>query len=207
MNSMSTLATALRLVAFLVLVAAQAGCGGSDDADQPASTSKKKSPAATKPAPGPQGEDALANAVVVGKTVAPVMLKYDLAAKPQVGQPFEIALTFMPRQAADALEAEITGMPGLTVVTGGAARFEPVEHNGRYVTKVLANADAEGLYYIGIVAKMVSKVQTEARAFSVPVVVGKAAANLEKPAPATDSKGEAIEELPAKETTTEPTEG
>ena len=201
MNSTSSLTRALRLVAFLVLIAVQAGCGGSDDADKAAATSKKKSAMPAKPASGPHGEDALANAVVVGKAVAPVMLKYDIAAKPEVGQPFEVALTFLPRQAADALEAEITGMPGLTVVTGGTARFEPVEHNGRYVAKVLANADAEGLYYIGIVAKIVSKVHTESRAFSVPVAVGKPVSNLEKPAPATDAKGEGIEDLPAKETT------
>jgi hypothetical protein len=201
MNPTSTLARALQLLAFLLLIAVQTGCGGSDDADQATATTKKKTPTA-KPAPGPQGEAALANAVVVGKSVAPVMLKYDLTTKPEVGQPFEIALTFLPRQAADALVAEVTGMPGLTVVTGGAVRFEPVEHNGTYVAKVLANADAEGLYYIGIVAKMESKVQTETRAFSVPVVVGKpAAADAAKPAPATDSAGEPIEELPAKQTT------
>ncbi len=207
MNSTPTLTRALRLVAFVFLIAVQAGCGGgSDDSDHAASKAKDK-PAARKPAPGPTGDDALANAVVVGKAVAPVMLKYDLAAKPAVGQPFEISLTFLPRQAADALEAEITGMPGLTVVTGGTAHFESVEHNGRYVSKVLANADAEGLYYVGVVAKMVSKVQTETRAFSVPIVVGKPVANLEKPAATTDAKGEPIEEMPAKETTTKPAGG
>jgi hypothetical protein len=200
MNPTSTLARALRLLAFLLLIAVQAGCGSSDDADRATATAKKKAPT-TKKVPGPQGEDALANAVVVGKSVAPVMLKYDIQVKPEVGQPFEIALTFLPRQPADALVAEVTGMPGLTVVTGGAARFEPVEHNGTYVAKVLANADAEGLYYIGIVAKMESKVQTETRAFSVPVVVGKAVPAEARPAPATDSTGEPIEELPAKETT------
>jgi hypothetical protein len=198
MYSNSTLAGVLRLVAILALIAAQAGCGGSDDSDRAASAGKATS---TVRKPAPSGEDALANAVVVGKAVAPVMLKYDLPAKPAVGQPFEIALTFLPRQAADALDAEITGMPGLTVVTGGAVHFEPVEHNGRYVAKVLANADAEGLYYLGVVARMVSKVQTETRAFSVPVVVGKPAANAEKPAPATDASGEAIEDMPAKEET------
>jgi hypothetical protein len=206
MNSTPTITRALRLIAFLVLIAAQSGCGGSDDSDRAASQDKEKS-TARKAAPARTGDDALANAVVVGKAVAPVMLKYDLSAKPEVGQPFEIELTFLPRQAADSLEAEISGMPGLTVVTGGTAHFEPVEHDGRYVSKVLANADAEGLYYIGVVARMVSKIQTETRAFSVPVVVGKPAANLEKPAPATDAKGEPIEEMPAREDTTKPAGG
>ena len=51
-----------------------------------------------------------------------VDLKYDVLAKPDVGQPFEIELAFLPRLAADSLEVEVTGIPGLTLVSGGAAQ-------------------------------------------------------------------------------------
>jgi len=203
MKPTSTLSGALRLTALLALIAVQAGCGGSDDSGQAGTKNKKgSSPAKVKPAL--QGDEALANAVVVGKAVAPVMLKYDLTSKPEAGQPFEIAMTFLPRQAADTLEADISGMSGLTIANGASVRFPGVESNGRYVAKVLASADAEGLYYVGVVARMVTKVQTESRSFSIPVVVGKPVATLEKPAAATDAAGEAVEPMPAKETVSAP---
>jgi hypothetical protein len=66
------------------------------------------------------------------------------------------------------------------------------------VVKVLARVDAPGLYYLGVVARMVSKVQSEARTFSVPIVAGEVAA-AEKPAPKTDAAGEPVESLPAVE--------
>ena len=202
MNATSTLNGAVRLVALLALIAVQSGCGGSDETERAASNKKGNATAKVKPVP--KGDDALANAVVVGKAVAPVMLKYDLAVKPEAGQPFELALTFLPRQVADALEADISGMTGLTIASGGTVRFDGVENNGRYVAKVLASADADGLYYVGVVARMVTKVQTESRAFSIPVVVGKPAANLEKPAAATDAQGEPVEPMPAKESVSTP---
>jgi hypothetical protein len=71
------------------------------------------------------------------------------------------------------------------------------------VMRLLVNADGPGVYYVGIVARMVSKVQTDARTFSIPVVVGQVAAT-QKAAPATDAAGEAIESMPAVETTGEP---
>jgi hypothetical protein len=107
-------------------------------------------------------------------------------------------LTFLPRLAADRLEIEVTGIPGLTLVSGGTAAFDDVGSGDRHVTRVLARADAPGIFYIGIAAKMVSKVQTDARTFSIPIVVGAVAA-AEKPTPATDASGQAVESLPAVE--------
>ena len=126
---------------------------------------------AAAPAESPD-DKRMANAVVTGKTTAPVDLKYDVLAKPNVGQPFEVELAFSPRLPADALEVEVTGIPGLTVVSGGATRFEGVLAGDRHVAKVLVQADAPGIYYANVVAKMITQVQTEARTFSVPVVVG-----------------------------------
>ena len=49
-----------------------------------------------------------------------------------------------------------------------------------------------------VVAKVVTKVQTESRAFAVPIVIGSAPA-AEKPEPAKDATGQAIQSMPAKE--------
>ena len=140
----------------------------------------------------------MANAVATGKVGAPVDLKYDVLAKPDVGQPFEVELAFLPRLAADAMEIEVTGIPGLTVVSGGATRFEGVTAGERYVAKALVQADAPGIYYANVIAKMITQVQTEARTFSVPVVVGAVPA-AQKTEPAKDAAGEAIKSLPAVE--------
>jgi hypothetical protein len=140
----------------------------------------------------------MANAVSTGKTTAPVDLKFDLPAKPDVGQPFVIELAFMPRLPADVLEVEVAGNPGLALVDGGTARFDDVQSGSRHVLEVHARADAAGLYYLTVVARMVNKVQTEARTFSVPVAVGAVPA-AQKPTPARDASGQPIESMPAKE--------
>jgi hypothetical protein len=146
------------------------------------------------------GPDSLkANAVATGKTAAAVDLKYDVLAKPDPGMDFQIELVFLPRVAADSLEVEVTGIPGVAIVSGGTARFENVMAGERYPAPVVARADGPGLYYLGVSARMVNKVQTEARTFSVPVVVGAVAA-AEKPTPATDAEGQAVESMPAAET-------
>jgi hypothetical protein len=53
---------------------------------------------------------------------------------------------------------------------------------------------------------MITQVQSDVRTFSVPVVVGEVAA-AEKTAPATDATGQAIESMPASESTTKPVDG
>jgi hypothetical protein len=197
------LAAASRTLLVACLAAVLVACGGDDkSADQLDITpTRKNSGDQTAAATATPQEDRMATAVATGKTSAPVDLQYDLLSKPDVGQPFEIELVFLPRLAADTLEAEISAIPGLTLVSGGGAKFEPVVAGERYTAKVLVNADAAGIYYVNVVARMITKVQTDARAFSIPVVVGTAPA-AEKAAPAQDATGQAIQSMPAAETAT-----
>jgi hypothetical protein len=202
MTSNSFLRPLHRALALAALATLLAGCGrGGDEqaaepakkpAEQPAATAAKAPVAADDP------DSLKANAVTTGKTSAAVDLKYDVLSKPDPGQQFEVELVFLPRAAADSLEIEITSIPGITVVSGGTARFENVTAGERYPAPVVARADGPGLFYLGVAARMVSKVQTEARTFSVPVVVGAVSAP-EKPAPAADASGEAVESMPAAE--------
>jgi hypothetical protein len=186
------------MAAALLVTIAACGQGEEKKAAQPKEAKAKPTPTAAE-SPLPDDEDKkLANAVVTGKTTAPVDLQYDLSAKPALGQPFEIELTFRPRLSADVLEVEVTGIPGVTIVSGATGRFEAVRSGERHSVKVLARVDAPGLYYLGVAARMVTKVQSEARTFSVPIVVGEVAA-AEKPAPATDTSGDPVESLPAVE--------
>jgi hypothetical protein len=140
----------------------------------------------------------MASAVVSGKTSAPVELRYELATKPAIGQPLEIELAFLPTAPADALEVAVSGMPGLTVASGEAIKFEKVQSGETYTHKFLVQASGSGTYYVSVIAKMVSETRTEVRTFSVPVVFGTVPA-AQKPAPAKDANGEPIESMPATE--------
>ena len=201
MKKTSRSATASRILAVIALAAMLAACGRGEEqtAATPATPAAdgKAADAAAAPAESPD-DKRMAHAVATGKVAAPVDLKYDVLAKPDVGQPFEIELALLPRLAADALEVEVTGIPGLTVVSGGASRFEGITAGERYVAKVLVQADAQGIYYANVVAKMITQVQTEARTFSVPVVVGAVPA-AQKTQPQQDASGEAIQSMPAVE--------
>ena len=205
MNHRTSTVFFARAIALSLATALAAGCGGGKSDEEAASRTAKRD--ATAPAAEPAtegvaampGDEKLANAVLTSKTAAPVNLKYDIAAKPDVGQPFEVELTFLPRLAADALEVEISAVEGLTLVTSGGVRFDNVQAGERYTTKVLAQSAAAGMYYIGVAAKMTTKVQTEVRTFSIPVVVGTPAA-VEKPATVKEASGEVVEPMKAVET-------
>jgi hypothetical protein len=196
-----------RAVALSLAVAVAAGCGGKSDDEAAAEAAKAKvavKQAAEDAESGPAGDDRLANAVVVtGKSSAPVDLKYDITTKPAVGQPFEVELTFLPRVGADTLDVEVSAVEGLTLVGGSAMSFDMVQAGERYTTKVLAQSDVAGMYYIGVSAKMTTKVRTEVSGFSIPVVIGTPVAE-EKPAaaPTEGATGEAIESVPAAEPAT-----
>ncbi len=203
MNENCWTGAAARIFAVVALTAVLAACNRGDDQQAASKDTSAATNAATEAAAPPlesPDDKRMANAVATGKVGAAVDLKYDVLAKPDVGQPFEVELALLPRLAADALEVEVTGIPGLTVVSGGVTRFEGVMAGQRYVAKVLVQADAPGIYYANVVAKTITQVLTEARTFSVPLVVGAMPA-AQKIEPTKDASGEAIQSLPAEEST------
>jgi lipoprotein-anchoring transpeptidase ErfK/SrfK len=199
-NTLRCAAPPAALATALALMLAACGGGGEDPtAPVPASPEGKPTAPAARPRAAAETVDPkLATAVASGKTAAGVDLKYDLPAKPAPGQDFQVALVLLPRVPADALEVAVTGIEGLTVVSGAEARFEKVQSGETHTATVTVRAGRPGLYYLGVSAKMITQVQTEARAFSVPVVVGSVAA-AGKTAPATDASGQAVEPMPAEE--------
>ena len=203
MNHRMRTGTLASAIALSLATALTAGCGGKTDEEAAAKAPKSAARAsadqsAAKVDQARLADERLANAVATGKSTAPLDLKYDITVKPAVGQPFEVELTFLPRASADALEVEISAVEGLTLVGSSQVRFDNVQAGERYTTKVLAQSGAAGVYYIGVAAKMTTKVQTEVRNFSVPVVVGSPVA-AEKPAPEKDAAGKPVESMPAVE--------
>ena len=140
----------------------------------------------------------MANAVTDGKPGAAVDLRYDVPTKPDVNQPFTIDLVFDPRQPADSLDVEIPDAAGLTIDGERTVHFAPVEASQTYKMKLQLRGTQAGLYYVSVVTKLASKVQTDSRAFAVPVVIGTAPA-AEKPQPQKDASGQPVQPMPAKE--------
>jgi hypothetical protein len=203
---------AARAIALALLTGVlAAGCGGGDEeggeaagktakdasADVAAAPKKDAATGASVKLTDANGSR-MANAVADSKTTAPIDLLYDIPTKPEVGQPFTVELSVKPRLPADTLDVEIGDSPGITIEGDRAARFPDVQAGEPYTFKVQVRGDAPGLYYISVMAKMATKVQSEGRAFSVPVVIGSPVA-AQKPAPQKDASGQAIESMPAKE--------
>jgi hypothetical protein len=200
-------ATGFRRLALTTAAAVLAGalltaCGGGNDEEAAAAKAGMAKADKTAPAAPPANADEkherLAAAVVDSKTTAPIDMQYDVLAKPALGQPFEVEMTFTARLPADKLETEITEAPGLTLVGEKTATFSPVEGGQSYAAKVLVQGDNPGLYYIGVIAKMSTKVQTETRAFAIPVVIGDPP-SARKATPDQDASGQAVQSIPAQE--------
>lgn len=193
---------ALTAAAALLAGALVTACGGGKDEEAAVAESGKakvdETAPATPPASADEKHERLAAAVVDSKTTAPIDMRYDVLAKPALGQPFEVEMTFSARLPADKLETEITEAPGLTIVGEKTATFSPIEGGQSYSTKVLVQGDNPGLYYIGVIAKMSTKVQTETRAFAIPVVIGDPP-SAKKATPAQDATGQAVQSMPAQE--------
>ena len=130
-------------------------------------------------------------------------LQYELAPRPETGQPFTVQLAFVPRVPADSIDAQLSATPGLRITSAESVRFADVKPGERYTTEVMVVGDLPGLYYVGVVARMATQVQTDARSFSVPVVVGtrggRYPAAVAAPQPEADASGSAIVTLPAEE--------
>ena len=196
--------TAVALLAGVLAV----GCGSKDEGaaaeggtDKAAAKTAKQDADAKRAAATAAADDKTANlatAVADSKTSAPIDLKYDVLAKPDIGQPFEIELVFVPQVAADTLEVEVNDAPGLTLVGERAASFAPVTGGETYTHKVLLRGDNAGLFYVSVIAKVSTKVQSESRAFSIPVVIGTVPA-AQKTAPPSDASGQPIQSMPATE--------
>jgi hypothetical protein len=191
-----------RIVMGLVLMTictAIVGCGGKDEDPTRGATPK---PTATDSVPradqAAAARDARrpANAVTTGEAGAAVDLQYELAPRPETGQVFTVQLAFVPQVPADSIEAQLSATSGLRITSAESVRFADVQAGERYITEVLVVGDLPGLYYVGVVARMATQVQTDARSFSVPVVVGAPAAAAEPQADA-DASSSAIVTVPA----------
>ena len=200
----------MRGLAVVVVVGAMTtACGGGDDeaatkadnAAQVKSSESSEKPAAGKIGtvkPAGEGPSTMAAAVADAKTTAPIDLMYDLPTKPEVGQSFTVELAVKPRLPGDALDVEIGDSPGVVIEGERVSRFLNVEAGTPYKFTFRARGDTPGLYYIAVITKLSTQVESEGRAFSVPVVIGTPPA-AQKTEPQKDASGRPVQSMPARE--------
>jgi hypothetical protein len=175
-------------------------CSSDSDSEQVTATPPPPKPtAAAAPA---DDVSAMAKAVGDGKPGAAVTIRYDFSGKPAAGLPTDLEIAFIPNAGVDSLEATLTGMEGITLAGPVTASFNEVESGKPYRHKVSVLPDRTGVFYITVSINTQIAGSSLARTFSIPFVVGQPVKQ-QKPEPARDAKGEAIQSMPAQETKTE----
>lgn len=179
--------------ASLVLLAA---CGS-----EPEPAAAAPAPAPAKPLVAKTQEDetsSFAKAVGDGKPGAAVSIRYEFSGKPTIGTPTELDVALIPSAGVDSLEAKMSGMDGITLAGPLTASFNSVESGKVYRHKISVLPDRTGVFYVTVSVNTAIAGSTLNRTFAIPFVVGQPVAQ-QKPAPATDAKGEPIEPMQAEE--------
>ncbi|HSN69920.1 MAG TPA: hypothetical protein VLT59_00360, partial [Steroidobacteraceae bacterium] len=120
--------------------------------------------------------------------------------RPEPGQPVDVEVLLTASVGVDTLEATISGMEGLRVLSPAEPTFSATalaagDELRQTITLVPETA---GVYYASILVKTDGDTGLQARTFAIPLVVGAVAAAAEKPAE-TDAGGERIRSMPAQE--------
>jgi hypothetical protein len=171
-----------RLLPVLALAAALGATGcGSKSAPGVAGA-----PAATRPAPArkpPRPEDIVSPNMVAAvanskEAAATVQVKFELAARPQVGQPLEVALVIIPVVGTlEQVSGKVEGEEGLDVVSGATiaptdkpAMGTPIHHSFSIIPR------RDGVFVLNAVIATQAGGQTQSEAFSIPIIAGSGAA-------------------------------
>lgn len=191
--------TTTGILTALVAAALLSACG-SEEAAAPEAAS---TPAPAAPRPVLNSSDPvarMARAVSTAKTGAAVEMRYEILSKPVLGTPFDIEIALVSGAEAETMTVLIAGMPGLTVTNEVLSPLADVRTGQVNTHKFTALADQPGVYYVSVTVTTLLAGTTQARTFSIPVLLGDpAAAQKATVEPAKDATGQAIQSMPAQE--------
>ena len=114
----------------------------------------------------------MVEAATQGKSTAQVLLKFDLAQKPQVGKALAVNLAIMPQIDASPAQVQISGSDGLDLAAG-AKQFElpSVAAGEVYRQSVTVTPNSDGVLLLGLTISLKHDEITESRVFSIPLIV------------------------------------
>lgn len=158
---------------------------------------------AAQPAPDAPADptEKMARAVGNGKPGAAVDIKYEFVSRPEPGKPVQLDVALIPSAGVDSMTARFSGMEGITLAGDLTADFASVQPKEPYRHSVSVLADRAGVFYITVSVDTVIGGATLGRTFAIPFVSGAAPVAQQKPSPATDATGQAVEPMKAEETT------
>jgi hypothetical protein len=162
-------------VLLLCAVAALSACNR-DSSSAPAADAAPrvdpKPPIAAKSGPTAAEKTAgMVQAATQGKSQVPVELKFDLGARPKVGQSLEINLALIAQISASPATLQVNGADGLTVAAGANQFDIPAEEAGEvYRQTVSVTPTAEGVLLVGVTVLLKHDEITDQRAFSIPII-------------------------------------
>jgi hypothetical protein len=157
--------------ALLLMLAGLDGCGKNEHAVSAAPGSR---PAVKKPADA--AELSLANmvsAVSSGKPSEEMELKFELRARPVVGQPVDIELAIVPGQDLNRVYATFQADDGLELAKGD--KTPEIDHppTGVPILHTLTIVpERDGVFNVNAVVLADSSTQSVTHSFSIPVIAG-----------------------------------
>ena len=200
MNKPITVRIAL-LALGLAAVPTLVGCAR--DGTSAAGKAGSDAASASKPAtPGKGSVEGMVSAVSSsGKPGAPVELKFDIAAKPELGKPLQVTVAVVPRgEGISQLRVVFQSNEAVEVQAGNEMPVQERPADGVAVSHTVTVVPRrEGVFYLGAVALVDGAGGSVARSFAIPIIVGDPVeaerAMAEKPAQGVMAKGEGGEKL------------
>jgi hypothetical protein len=167
---------AARLTGCALSLALAACSGGSNpaatatpskrQAAQAASSAAKKGPTIAEQTAG------MVSAVSLGKSALPVGLKFELAARPEVGRPLAINLVVLPQIAAESGSIAVTSADGFEpLAAGAAADLAAVAPEEAYRRSIKVTPARPGVLLLTLGVSLKHDENSETREFSVPILV------------------------------------
>lgn len=176
----------LRLLSLVVMATLAAACG-KDAAENAAGgsqaqggTGQAKSTTADEDLDASTIEDAqkqtadMVHGVSPGKPVAPVDLKFNIAAKPALGVPLDIDVAVIATGHSDSMTLSVQGNPGVEVDSSTSLASFPKSLPGSlYRHRLRVTPRAEGAFNVMVlVTTAVPGSGAQTRSFSIPLLVG-----------------------------------
>lgn len=155
----------------LVLAATLAACDSVEE--EPAAGSQR---ASARKVMSPEAAQAAANmveAVPAGEGKVLIHLKFELNERPEVGNPFEISLVFIPVSPLERLYARFSAGEGLEVVKGSQTEQIARPIVGSAITHSLTVVPKRnGIFNVQAAVLMDSETESLSRTFSIPLIAG-----------------------------------
>lgn len=170
----------LVMCAAVVSAVALAACGGKST---PASTSQPTSSpsaplSAKKRATLDDQTAGMVNAVGLGKSVLPVVVKFELKSRPKADAALAIDIALTPQIAAESLLVQVMPSDGLnTSAVGPDLSLSPVDAGGVYRHSFSVTPGQTGVLLLALNVSLKHDEITESRVFSIPVFIADAAAS------------------------------